>query len=145
MSLRSITAAMMASSLVGCASGQPRRNVTDATTRPAPANVVDQLAPFRSVRPMGDRVYLAAAEPREGPFATDLSLNGQRPTDSCEAKVGDSVSLSPRDLIGTGAAWYDIIAVSPEIVVLRENMWFYDVVPETHRILHVRPYGTPRK
>jgi hypothetical protein len=140
----STTIIVVAFTVAGCAAARKSSHaVSTATAVVAPVKSVGDIGPFRAIRPVGDRVYLAAAEPTAN-LAFALSLNGQPWSDHCEARVGDVVHTGIPDALGAGACWYDILEVTRDAVVLRENTWFYDIVPETHEVVRVRPYGDAR-
>jgi len=139
-----LTMVAVAFTVVGCAAARkPADTISTAAGNAAPVNSVEKIGPFRAIRPVGDRVYLASAEPTAD-LTFALSLNGRSWTDHCEARVGDVVHTGSLDVIGAGACWYDVIEVSEDAVVLRENTWFYDIMPETHEVVRVRPYGDAR-
>ncbi len=73
-----------------------------------------------------------------------LSVNFQPWTDRAEVKVGDRINVGCPDLLGAGARWYDFVAVRDGRVQLRETYRFYDIFPDEHRLLSVRPYGDSR-
>ena len=130
--------------ITGCTAAQKPAPAGDQTPRTADVVTdVDRIGPFRTVRPTDDGVYLASAEPTGG-GSLALSINGQPWTDHGEARVGNVVHIGIPDAFGAGACWYEVLEVTQDAVVFRENTWFYDITPETHEVVRVRPYGDAR-
>ena len=69
-----------------------------------------------------------------------LSINGNPWTEQGEAQAGDVVSVGLPDALGAGAHWFDVVDVRADQVLIREHSSFYNIMPEYHRLLSVRPY-----
>jgi hypothetical protein len=122
----------------------PRPTSAAATTAPAEGDeaveTVKSVAAFQMMRVKEGRVLLQVPPPTER-VEIALSINGEQWADRGEAKPGDVVHVGMPDALGAGAHWFDILEVRPDRVLVREHTWFYDIFPETCRLLSVSPYG----
>ena len=134
----------------GCASARPRpREQVPATPRPAAETQpivlrAERLSAFSTVQIIKKDCVLFVISPPTDGVTMQLSINGNPWTDRGEARAGDTVYLGFLDVLGAGAHWFDVVEVHPDHVLMRENTSFYNIMPEEHRLLAIRPYGQAR-
>ncbi len=110
----------------------------------ADAEPIDSIPAFVSVRPMPNgRVYLEA-DSRNDLLPMHLSIRRGDWGRAGYADPGDTIHVALMHAVGAGAHWFIYLGPGEEgRLMFYEFSSFYDIVPDTRRLIAVMPYGDP--